>query len=720
MMAAPVAAKDAQSEATRVEPDLWRLDSRARDTLRSLWPQTSTQLDGLFDEFYRMLAANPATAAFVQGRVPELKEYQRRRWQAFFEGSFGDDYLRQTVAMAEAHSRIGLEPRLFLSSYALIIERMVGIAVQRNRRNPDQAQYEAGVLIRSALMDAELALAIHTENAVSAQIMEEMQDFAEGFERELNEAVDYVRANAADMEGAADEVLNASNQVSKEGEHVTEASEQTNMNARLIALAANQQSGSFLEINAKVEQATATSRAASEKSQLAQDRAATLAAASERIGAVVKLIEKIAKETRLLALNATIEAARAGDAGRGFAVVAHEVKNLADQTNNATGDIRTQIEAMQVSIRETVDAIGEVAERVEIVADGITTIADAVTEQHVVTKDIASNAGDMAESMNSVHERISAVAEAAQRSTHQASELWENAMGLVRQIFGIKRRITSTLRGSRFGNRRHEERVAVDVACTCEVDGMVFHSRLDNINPHGVQIREMQLASADGYTIKLDIEGLGRATGMIVATDKEVAHVRFNPLPAETAGHLAQALARWKAQDLELVALAQGAARQVGYLFDEAIRHGEATFDDLFDAALHAIHGTDPQQYMTKYTELCDRILPPVQEPLLSAHPRVIFTVTVDRNGYLPTHNREYSQPQRPGDHDWNVWHSRNRRLFDDPTGLTAARSRQPYLVQTYRRDMGGGKVMVMKDVSAPILVRGKHWGGFRIGCKLA
>jgi len=62
----------------------------------------------------------------------------------------------------------------------------------------------------------------------------------------------------------------------------------------------------------------------------------------------------------------------------------------------------------------------------------------------------------------------------------------------------------------------------------------------------------------------------------------------------------------------------------------------------------------------------------------------------------------------------WNAANSRNRRLFADRVGLAAGRNREPFLLQIYRRDMGGGRYVLMKHVSCPIAVRGQHWGGLR------
>ena len=167
--------------------------------------------------------------------------------------------------------------------------------------------------------------------------------------------------------------------------------------------------------------------------------------------------------------------------------------------------------------------------------------------------------------------------------------------------------------------------------------------------------------------------------------------------------------------DTPFINAVRDAAARIGGLFEEALKRGELSEADLFDRDYKPVPNTNPAQLMARFTTFTDRVLPDIQEPLLSLDPRVVFCAAVDNNGYLPTHNRKFSQPQR-ADPAWNAANCRNRRMFNDRTGLACGRNTKPFLVQTYRRDMGGGQFALMKDTSAPIYVNGRHWGGFRMG----
>jgi methyl-accepting chemotaxis protein len=138
----------------------------------------------------------------------------------------------------------------------------------------------------------------------------------------------------------------------------------------------------------------------------------------------------------------------------------------------------------------------------------------------------------------------------------------------------------------------------------------------------------------------------------------------------------------------------------------------------LFDERYQPIEGSNPPQVMTRFVPLAERLFPQVQEKLLGLSDKVVFGIAVDRNGYVACHNQKYNQPQRAGDLAWNTANCRNRRVFNDRTGLASARNQRPFLLQTYRRDMGGGQFVVMKEAAAPIVVKGRHWGGLRLAFK--
>lgn len=174
-------------------------------------------------------------------------------------------------------------------------------------------------------------------------------------------------------------------------------------------------------------------------------------------------------------------------------------------------------------------------------------------------------------------------------------------------------------------------------------------------------------------------------------------------------------LAGYRTPDSLFLDIVREGAERVTEVFDAALARGTITERDLFDEDYRTIAGSNPEQVLTQFTELADQLLPAIQEDLLRSNGKILFCCAVDRNGYLPTHNAKYSQPQGP-DPVWNAANCRNRRIFNDPTGLAAGRNTKPFTLTSYRRDMGGGEFTLCKDLSTPIYINGKHWGGFRMG----
>lgn len=157
----------------------------------------------------------------------------------------------------------------------------------------------------------------------------------------------------------------------------------------------------------------------------------------------------------------------------------------------------------------------------------------------------------------------------------------------------------------------------------------------------------------------------------------------------------------------------QLAASEVGKLFEQSIIDKRITMQQLFNFKYEPIKNTKPQKYSSSFDRFTDNVLPKIQEPLLLKFSDIIYAVAADTNAYLPTHNSCFSKPLT-GNQAIDVINNRTKRIYDDATCIRCGQHTDKFLLQTYKRDTGE----IMHDVSAPIFVQGKHWGGFRIGFK--
>ncbi|MCC2618258.1 methyl-accepting chemotaxis protein [Aestuariibacter halophilus] len=157
--------------------------------------------------------------------------------------------------------------------------------------------------------------------------------------------------------------------------------------------------------------------------------------------------------------------------------------------------------------------------------------------------------------------------------------------------------------------------------------------------------------------------------------------------------------------------IAVNAAKAVGRLFEEAIQQGRISESALFSFNYEPVPDTNPQKFTTPFDRFTDATLPDIQEPILQQNSFITFAGAVDINGYFPTHNKKFSQPMT-GNYERDLAASRTKRIFNDYTGSRCGKNTEAFLLQTYKRDTGE----IMHDLSAPIYVNGKHWGGFRIG----
>lgn len=159
--------------------------------------------------------------------------------------------------------------------------------------------------------------------------------------------------------------------------------------------------------------------------------------------------------------------------------------------------------------------------------------------------------------------------------------------------------------------------------------------------------------------------------------------------------------------------LAREGAGRIAEQFEADVQQNRISLDDLFDRSYTLIPKTSPSKYHTRFDGYTDQVLPAIQEALLPRHEGLVFAIACTPQGYVPTHNNAFSQALT-GDTQVDAVQNRTKRKFDDRTGIRCGSHQQAVLLQTYTRDTGE----LMHDLSVPIMVRGRHWGGLRLGYK--
>jgi methyl-accepting chemotaxis protein len=489
--------------------------------------------------------------------------------------------------------------------------------------------------------------------------------------------------------------------------------------ATTFAQAAEKFTKSAGGIGAQVREAGKLTDLASTAASEARANVDRLRESSAAIGNVVNLIAQIARQTTLLALNSTIEAARAGEAGRGFAVVATEVKALAVQTQNATEEITRKIEALQRDAAGSVDAVHRISQAIEAIRPVFENVTGAVAEQNRTTGEMSDNAAQASQFIVSVGDSAAEIDVATKEAAAHGQSVANAGKAVTTFAQKLKSRSAMLLRQSASEDRK-QERLPCHLKIEIKAPGIAIAAPVYEIALDGVLISGPDAAKLPLHqSLNATIEGVGACKIRLIEHSNAGAQARFEALGAELADKVEDILWTIREENVEAVARAIEAGVALTKIFENAVASGAVSMDDLFDTDYVEIASSSPVQYRTKYLDWADHALPPFQEEFRAKDNRMAFCAMVDRNGYLPVHNKIYSHPQRPGDVAWNTANSRNRRIFNDTAGLAAGRNQRSYLIQTYARDMGNGIMIMMREIDVPIRVRGRHWGGFRTAYKL-
>jgi len=413
-----------------------------------------------------------------------------------------------------------------------------------------------------------------------------------------------------------------------------------------------------------------------------KELAASVAVASEEMSATLN--------------DVAMTTARASTLSKDVDDSATEGRDVVGETAESIDQIRAGVEitlGVMNRLEKSSQQIGEIIGMIEDVADQTNLLAlNAAIE--------AARAGEAGRGFAVVADEVKQLSSKTSGSTQQIAAIIETIRRDIREatksIEDEKGRVDKGIQNS--------ERASGQIS---KIMGLASESA-DMINSIAAATEE-QSATTNDITLKIHQVS---ETSNEIEVQMENAVSTFGEL-TQTAEKIYNTVGKFKVGNAHdaIKGYAAELRDQATAILERAISEGRISETALFSTDYQPIPNTIPQKYTTPFDRLFDEIISPIQEVILNKGQNMVYAICVDRSGYLPSHNLRFTQ-KLTGDIKKDKDGNRTKRMFNDKTGIHAATNKDPFLLQTYLRDTGE----VMNDMSTPIYINGKHWGGVRIG----
>jgi methyl-accepting chemotaxis protein len=407
-----------------------------------------------------------------------------------------------------------------------------------------------------------------------------------------------------------------------------------------------------------------------------------------------------AAEVRGMLEDTQKASARQAQTLNSFLTQVHDITKAQDAITDVSRNSLGAADRARAAVQVVNDGVGAIVTTLRQVSESAQTITKIALQTRLVAFNASVEAKHAGEAGRGFGVVADAVKDLAAKVEASSKEIMSRVSELDTRIDALSREIT--VKDSHTQNNPAAGAGGFHRALADMQNGVA------SIHAAAEQSREICSAlNGQMASVESEITQSGRAVDDALKRSETLLKVSENLIDLMSHGGIVT-------EDTPYIAAVQEAAGEISVLLTEALASSAIGLADLFDEQYRPIANTNPAQFTTRFVPLADKLFPQVQERLLALSPKVVFCIAVDRNGYVAMHNKKVSQPQR-GDITWDTANSRYRRIFNDRTGLASARNQRPFLLQTYRRDMGGGKFIVMKEAAAPIIVGDRHWGGLRL-----
>ncbi|WP_447893479.1 methyl-accepting chemotaxis protein [Vreelandella sp. GE22] len=412
--------------------------------------------------------------------------------------------------------------------------------------------------------------------------------------------------------------------------------------------------------------------------------------------------ERMAREasTSTSAINAAI--VQVSTSAAQVASLAESARDAGHQNRDELTEIVTDMSDVAARSDEALEMLAALNAKIERVRSVTSMIEEIAEQTHLLSLNAsieAARAGEHGRGFAVVAGEVRSLALKTSTATQSVETLVKDMHQSGQQVVSTMQHLMARVRHRSEGMTRLGESMALITRqfdqVQQEITGVAqsMASTKGHSQTVAESLRQLEADADEGNRNMHDLAGQARA---LMAAAEEVD------------GELAQQ--RLKGRHQDVFKLARHAADQIGALFEGAIARNELTTQALFQTRYEEVADTQPALYRTGFDTFTDQHLPVLQEPLLALH-GISYAIACDRQGYVPTHNAAVSHAPT-GDYAFDLKYCRSKRIFDDPTGKRCGAHTQALLLQTYKRDTGE----IMHDLSVPIFINGKHWGGFRVG----
>ncbi|NEU32587.1 globin-coupled sensor protein [bacterium LRH843] len=344
------------SEEVQLQLDMIHLDKEDLVVVKELQPMIWENIEVIVSQFYKNLEQNSSLRTIINDNssVERLRITLRKHINEMFSGKIDEDYIRQRIQIAEAHVRIGLEPKWYMCAFQDLLDSIINIV---DHHFTDKKTCIAAVKAVSKILNIEQQLVLEAFVNESNRIMEVEKTRQEMLVMKVSETAEELAAISEQTSASTDELQSMSDEVLAFSGETSHQSQEVESISKEGAAKLREQSEQVQEIDMNMAKIS--------------EEMKVLKVTAEEINEIVSLVQSIAAQTNLLALNAAIESARAGEAGKGFAVVAEEVRKLSDQTNNSVSKVSELIVRTHDQIDLMSDYIIDVNELIKESSNGL-------------------------------------------------------------------------------------------------------------------------------------------------------------------------------------------------------------------------------------------------------------------------------------------------------------------------------------------------------------